>query len=90
MRTSNPSSLRLTGKPLYQFILQDLLNVKEKPTFAKDEMLKSLYTREKPLFVIKKSLYDELIKAFRDRSKLVPKQIQARSKKARFTQKSCM
>ena len=31
MRTSNPSSLRLTGKPLYSFILQDVLKVKEKP-----------------------------------------------------------
>ncbi len=28
-RTSNPSSLRLTGKPLYQYILQDVLNVNE-------------------------------------------------------------
>lgn len=27
LRTSNPSSLRLTGKPLYQFILQNVLNV---------------------------------------------------------------
>ena len=31
MRTSNPSSLRLTGKPLYKFILQDVLNVNVKP-----------------------------------------------------------
>ncbi len=30
-RTSNPSSLRLTGKPLYKFILQDVLNVNEEP-----------------------------------------------------------
>lgn len=28
-RTSSPSSLRLTGKPLYKFILQDVLNVKK-------------------------------------------------------------
>ena len=37
LRTSNPGSLRLTGKPLYSFILQDVLNVKEKPKDTKEE-----------------------------------------------------
>lgn len=45
------------------------------------EMLKSIYAKKKPLFVVKKSLYDEISKGFINRSKLVPKQIQVRSKK---------
>lgn len=36
-RTSNPSSLRLTGKPLYQYILQDVLNVNEKKDKAEEK-----------------------------------------------------
>lgn len=41
-RTSNDSSLRFTGKPLYKYILQDVLNVKENITKEATDAIKTV------------------------------------------------
>ena len=96
-QSKNESPLRnLAGNPDNSNIAQNNTPVKQKMTYALDvrksvvdltnyakenSINKSAFAKNKPLLVVEKSLYDEISKGFVNRSKLVPKQIQVRSKK---------
>lgn len=83
--TLDNSNIAQNNSPVKQkmtYALDVRKSVGDLTNYAKENSInKSAFAKNKPLLVVEKSLYDEISKGFVNRSKLVPKQIQVRSKK---------